>query len=250
MGTWTRQELKYRAKQSLRTSYWKGFLVSLLLAFITGGLPSCSSQVSGGSRGSSIRTEIGGMDDGIWGMILLIGIVVAIVVGLFMLAFHIFVTSPFTVGVRKYFIRSAEGDANMNELGFGFGKGRYMAAVVSMLWAKLLNFLWFLLLVIPGIVKAYAYSMVPYLLADNPTIGRKRAVELSNRMTRGHKLRIFVLDLSFIGWYLLGTLACVVGVLFVMPYYNAVKAELYLAIRREALEEGLCSPEELNLVNV
>jgi len=58
---------------------------------------------------------------------------------------------------------------------------------------------------------------------------------------------MWVLDLSFIGWYLLGALLFLVGVLFVMPYENATKAELYLVLRKNALDNGLCSYEELGL---
>jgi uncharacterized membrane protein len=114
-----------------------------------------------------------------------------------------------------------------------------------MLWRAFINTLWFLLLIIPGIVKYYAYRMVPYILADNPEINYKRALELSTRMTKGEKFDIFVLDLSFIGWYLLGTLAFVVGILFVMPYQNATEAELYIILRQNAIQNGFCTYEEL-----
>jgi uncharacterized membrane protein len=73
----------------------------------------------------------------------------------------------------------------------------------------------------------------------------KRALELSTRMTDGEKFSIFVLDLSFIGWYLLGMLAFLVGVLFVMPYQNATEAELYIILRENAIQNGWCKPEEL-----
>ena len=137
--------------------------------------------------------------------------------------------------------------SNLNHLGFAFNKDRYLDIVKAMLWRGFLNFLWFLLLIIPGIVKSYAYSMVPFILADNPNIGYRRAVDLSNQMTRGHKFRIFVLDLSFLGWIFLGLFAFFVGVLFVLPYINATKAELYLTLRQQALENGLTTEEELRL---
>jgi uncharacterized membrane protein len=89
---------------------------------------------------------------------------------------------------------------------------------------------------------------VPYIVADNPDIGSKRAIELSNQMTKGEKWRMFVLDLSFIGWYLLGFLAFVIGTLFVMPYEDATKAELYLHLRERAVDRGLTSLDELNLI--
>ena len=106
-------------------------------------------------------------------------------------------------------------------------------------------FLWTLLLIIPGIIKGYAYRMVPYILADNPNIGAARAIELSDQMTKGEKLDIFVLDLSFLGWILLGSLACGIGVLFVNPYVEATNAELYAALKDKAYRNGLCTPAEL-----
>ena len=87
--------------------------------------------------------------------------------------------------------------------------------------------------------------MVPYILADNPNIGYNRAIELSNNMTKGQKFDMFILDLSFIGWYLLGSLLFFVGIFFVLPYENATKAELYLVLRQNALDNNYSSPEEL-----
>ncbi|WP_216855813.1 DUF975 family protein [Paenibacillus qinlingensis] len=246
---WSRKELKARAKQVLRTSYWKAFLVSLLLAVVGGGVPSCNWN---SDRGASINltgmnADFGGISDGVGALILIIIIIVAIVVGLAVAAFNIFVIAPFKVNTQQYFKQASQGDVNMNYLLYTFGKGKYLGTVAAMFWSALLNFLWYLLLIIPGIVKSYAYSMVPYILGDNPTIGRKRAVQLSNQMTRGHKWQMFVLDLSFIGWFILGVLALGVGVLFVLPYYNSTKAELYVVLRQQALYDGLSNPEELNL---
>lgn len=81
-------------------------------------------------------------------------------------------------------------------------------------------------------------------------IGTKRAVELSKQMTNGHKWNMFVLDLSFLGWYILGFLALGIGVLFVMPYDHSTKAELYKVLRQQALYDGLSSNKELNLPEV
>jgi len=86
----------------------------------------------------------------------------------------------------------------LSVLGYAFDKERYMDVLKAMLYRGVMNFLWYLLFIIPGIVKNYAYMMVPYILADNPNIGYKRALELSEKMTYGHKFNIFVLRLSFI----------------------------------------------------
>ncbi len=244
---WERKELKQRAKEVLRTSYWKAFLVSIILGFVTGSgnLPNFnlgSDNSSGYSSSSGLD-----LDWGFWAPFLAIAVGAFIIVLIFALAFRIFLCFPVEVGAMRYFKQSAEQEVNLNHLGFAFQKQRYWDVVKTMVWRALLNFLWFLLLIIPGIVKSYAYSMVPFILAENPNIGYKRAVELSKQMTQGHKLNIFVLDLSFLGWILLGTLACFVGVLFVLPYINATKAELYLVLRNEALKNGLTTAEELRL---
>ena len=113
----------------------------------------------------------------------------------------------------------------------------------------LYTFLWTLLLLIPGIIKSYAYRMVPYILADNPKMGADNAITLSRKMMDGNKFELFVLELSFLGWYLLGLLALGVGILFVNPYYNATEAQLYLVLREKAIGLGYCSYEDLNLQN-
>jgi uncharacterized membrane protein len=107
-----------------------------------------------------------------------------------------------------------------------------------------------LLMSLPVIIKRYSYRMTPWILADNPQIGYKRALRLSMDLTSGHKWDIFILDLSFIGWYLLGLMACGVGVIFVTPYYLAVQAELYARLRRIGCDKNLCSMEELGFTPV
>ena len=92
-------------------------------------------------------------------------------------------------------------------------------------------FLWSLLLAIPGIYKYYQYRFVPYIISDKPNLTAKNALAASREMTRGNKFKIFLLDLSFIGWYLLGLLALFVGVFFVMPYHEAAIAKLYNQLR-------------------
>ncbi|RJX39820.1 DUF975 family protein [Paenibacillus pinisoli] len=246
---WERKELKDNAKYVLRTSYWKAFLVSLILGFVGGGarFPDLNFNFGSSSNGS-FDSETGFIDWGLMAPIFALAAGLIIVFIIFAISFRIFLGFPLEVGSIQYFKRSAEQDVNLNHLGYAFNSQRYLKIVAAMLWRGFLNFLWYLLLIIPGIVKSYAYSLVPYILADNPNIGYNRAVDLSNQMTRGHKFRMFVLDLSFIGWILLGLLACFVGVLFVMPYINATKAELYLALRKEALERNLTTEAELQLV--
>ena len=88
------------------------------------------------------------------------------------------------------------------------------------------------MLVVPGIIKHYEYRMIPYILAENPTMPREEAFQISRRMMMGQKMDVFVLDLSFIGWTLLGI--CTVGILlvfYVEPYIYLTHAELYHALK-------------------
>ncbi|MNB98668.1 hypothetical protein D3C75_459250 [compost metagenome] len=246
---WERADLKRRAKNVLRTSYWKAFVVSLILIVLGegSGIPSASQNLRSSDR-YEWHNSFNSIDWGFLAPFLLVALFFIIIIVLVGIAFGILISSPLIVGAQRYFKRSAEGEVSMRNVGYAFNKDRYWAVVVTMLWRNFLLFLWFLLLIIPGIIKSYSYSQVPYILADNPHIGYSRAVDLSRQMTHGHKFRMFVLDLSFLGWVLLGLLALGVGVLFVQPYINATKAELYLDLRHNALAGGLTSEYELNVM--
>ncbi len=237
---WTRAELKQRAKGVLRFNYWKAFLISLVILLAGGGGGSGSG---GGSSYRSYREPPRNIDTGT----IVVVIIVFLLVMLFFLALRILLGYPLEVGGQRYFVKSAEDKDNKKCFSFAFEGQNYNGIIPTMLLRGIFTFLWFLLLIIPGIIKSYSYSMVPYILGDNPNIGAKRAIELSNEMTYGHKFDMFVLDLSFIGWYLLGALALGIGVLFVLPYDNATHAELYLVLRQKALYHNMCTYEELLL---
>lgn len=245
---WSRKFLKNRAKAVLKVSYLKAFLVSLVIAIVGGrDVGSFHYNWNLGNHNfqygfnSVLRQNIGMFP--FWGMFLK-GVFIVIP---FVLALRVFLGYSLEVSGRRYFVQSTQYDIDINYLGYSFGKEKYFNIIKTMLWRSILTFLWYLLLIVPGIVKSYAYRMVPYILTDNPNIGYRRAIELSDKMTKGEKIDMWILDLSFIGWYLLGALLFQVGVFFVMPYENTTKAELYLVLRKNALDYGFCSDEELGL---
>lgn len=250
---WTREILKTEAKHFLKSNYWKAFLVSLLLMFVGSGSSNGSSNGSGSrvtthvdiSSGSTFWESI--TDFIPFGFVFGLGFLIIVVLIIGSIAFRIFLGYPLEVGGRKFFVRGAEDDVDFAHITSTFNGQFYMNIVISMLYRAVINFLYYLLLIIPGIVKSYAFSMVPYLLADNPEMNYKRALELSSQMTDGHKWNMFVLDLSFIGWYILGSIAFGFGVLFVNPYVDATKAQLYLSLRKNAVAATFCSAAELNL---
>ncbi len=251
---WSREELKSRAKAVLKLNYWKALLISLVIT-IAGGNGSSGGNGEGSNRFNN--DNISSTDNGILSnsifsnvtanviAIIALGAFIILLIIVVVSAFRIFLGYPLEVGGRRYFIKSARYEDNKNCFSFAFFKENYSGIVFTMLLKGLQNFLWYLLFIIPGIVKSYSYSMVPYILAENPNIGIRRAIELSNDMTDGHKFDMFVLDLSFIGWYLLCLLTLGIGFLFLAPYINATKAELYLVLRENALNSGLCKHEEL-----
>lgn len=106
--------------------------------------------------------------------------------------------------------------------------------------------LWSLLLIIPGIVKACSYAMTPYILYDNPKLQGNAAIELSMRMMRGHKMKLCVLYLSFIGWFLLCILTLGIGFLWLKPYVQASKAAFYEDVKEEYLNQ---MQEDIQSVN-
>lgn len=114
--------------------------------------------------------------------------------------------------------------------------------VVSLIYAVL----WALLLIIPGIVKAYSYAMTPYILYDNPKLQGNAAIELSMRMMRGHKLELFLLHLSFIGWFLLCILTLGIGFLWLTPYVHSTQAAFYEDVKEEYLNQ---MQEDIQSVN-
>ncbi len=272
---WTRARIKQEAKNSLRRfGYWMPLLVTFLTGLVSGGM------VTGNTSTSSITTEYtseyGGdltpagfaafMDEffgeffgeigaafenffsnPLIAMTTIFVIVLGFIIGL-VIAFgwSAFVASPVIVGKNRYFMEHRAFGSKFERLFWAFRSGRYMNVVKIMFWRDIKIFLWSLLFIIPGIIKSYEYSMVPYILAENPRISSERAFELSKQMTHGEKWKIFVLDLSFIGWRILGVLCCCVGEIFLQPYIEATYAELYQVMREKAHGLGFSDYNELS----
>lgn len=100
--------------------------------------------------------------------------------------------------------------------------------------------------------KSYAYFMIPYIMAENPSIPVKRAFDISKAASVGEKGGMFYLELSFIGWALLASLATSIlpfiggaAMLFLLPYIRATKTELYFFLRHKAAITGAAGPHEI-----
>lgn len=142
------------------------------------------------------------------------------------------VLGPLCYGLSYVFLNQARDGQpiNLGDLFKGFNAD-FLQYFLLGLMISIFTYLWSMLFVIPGIIKAYSYSMAYYIKVDNPTWGWKDCIDESRKKMDGHKMELFLLDLSFIGWFLLGSLACGLGVLWVVPYMNVSHAHFYEAIR-------------------
>lgn len=137
-----------------------------------------------------------------------------------------FVTTIFGYGFILYCLRLSRGTAQ------GFSDiTEALPVSAKIVWLTIIMdvfiFLWSLLFIIPGIVAAYRYRMAPFVLMDNPQLTAREALNISKRITQGHKMDLFLLDLSFIGWHLL--CAMTLGILYIwkLPYIETTYAHAY-----------------------
>ncbi|MDD7247204.1 MAG: DUF975 family protein [Prevotellaceae bacterium] len=111
----------------------------------------------------------------------------------------------------------------------------YLRIFLTLLLVQIYTILWMLLLIIPGLVKCYSYSMTSFILKDNPEMKYDAAINESMRMMQGHKMKLFLLDLSFIGWFFLSILTLGIGFLFLQPYMSTAHAHFYEDLKTETL---------------
>lgn len=171
-------------------------------------------------------------------------IIFALIVGIIL---DIFVRLPLEVGTSRFFFKNQKTEAKVGELAFAYDN-HWKNIAITMFLRKLFIFLWCLLFIIPGIVKAYEYRMIPYILAENPDMDRKAVFALSKKLMDGEKWHAFGLDLSFIGWHLLSIFTVgVLEVFYVVPYQASTNATLYEALKYLKLERPQVQSEQTNL---
>lgn len=133
-------------------------------------------------------------------------------------------------------------DSDFGKLLSGFNRFGDVCITGILKW--LFTGLWSLLFVIPGIVKSYSYAMTMYIMQDHPELSGNDAITKSRQMMDGHKFDLFILDLSFIGWYLLGALTFGILIIFyVEPYRQVTRTNFYEQLRMDY--EGLTAPREV-----
>lgn len=225
---WTISEVKQTGKEAFKKNYWGCVLVSLVLAVIAGG--SGFSGSSSGTRSLVNGMEQAGLSAGeIMGVLVVIASIAFVFTTIWTIA-SILVLNPLEVGCWAYLKDNITGDVSFDRLKAGFDD--YTRIVFAMFLKNLFLGLWFALFFFPGVIKSYSYMLVPYLLADDPSLTGTAAITKSRQMMNGHKWNAFLMDLSFIGWVLLSIITCgIVGILYEEPYRNSSKAALYLKLK-------------------
>ena len=237
---WDRVVFKDRAKAIMKEHYWKVFF-ACIVASILGATSSAGSPVEFEYKtdsGAHINLNTGIFDyqipmsyfSAILGIMLVLTIIVALVASI---ALGAFVFNVLRVGFCRYLVLTQQNGhpADIGEIFWGFGCGHYLNLVKTMFFHDLYIFLWTLALLIPGIIKSYEYTCVPYILAGHPEMNYREVLELSRTMTDGYKVEIWILGLSFIGWEILGAMLFGIGGIFVIPYVELTNGEMYAFLR-------------------
>lgn len=181
---------------------------------------------------SELRAQAWGALSGKWGMAVVATLVYGVITGV--LSFIPFVSGiaallvslPLSYGFTVMLLNVVRGsDVKLDTMSEGFKD--YGRILGTMLLSSVYQFLWMLLLIVPGIIKGYSYALTPYLLKDHPELKFNAAIEESMRLMSGNKMRLFLLDLSFIGWFLLGLITFGIAFLWITPYWNTARAAFY-----------------------
>ena len=255
---WDRKELKAKGKAAYAANRVTCIIAALLLMISTG---AAGGGASAGSSWNNVQKNMNnnsnytldiddsfdsyddsvdlGLDEPSSGSgllapaiiaVILVVVVIAIAIGV---SLGVFLLNPLQVGLQKFFIDNATDHTtglHRENIGVAFNEN-YMKVVGSMFTTGLFTALWCLLLLIPGIYKAYCWRLVPYIISENPTITGTEAREQSAMMMNGSKWASFVLDLSFLGWKILGAFTLgILNIVFTNPYQAATNAELYLTL--------------------
>ena len=208
----TRQEIKEWSKQKIKGNMWT-ILGAILIANL---VSSITSVITVENEFVALAITIGG---GVLSFIMQIGLV-------------------------KYMINFITDKQNEIEVLFSKFKDWKQATVVYL--HQFINvFLWTLLFIIPGIIKGYAYSLVTYILADNSEISSKEVLKLSEEMMNGHKMQLFTLELSFVGWHLLAILTLGILEIWLIPYQQTSTAKFLLDVKEsyEKANNNIQQPE-------
>jgi len=154
----------------------------------------------------------------------------------------VFISGPMSLGISIFSLNLARGkEIKVDQIfegfkNFGTSLGAYLLIFVFTL-------LWTILLIIPGIIAALSYSQTMFILADDPSLGAMEALNRSKAMMEGHKMRLFILGLMFVGLAILCLLTAGIGFLWFYPFASVTLAKFYLDIKGDEDQEAMIYSE-------
>ena len=222
----TSKELRAIARENLQGNWGISVGVALVAALL-GGMVTGSGNISFQFNEDTVRN----LPPVFWGFLLPF----VSVVGLLGLAMFI-IGGVVELGYAKFLLKQhdkkelvfADLFSQFERFGTGFAQ-RFLRTLYTALWT--------LLFVVPGIIKSLSYAMTPFILEDHPELTASEAINRSKKLMDGHKMDLFILSLTFIGWDILSALTFGIGFLFLNPYRNAAYAAFYRNISAPRQEQ-------------
>ena len=222
----TSKELRAIARENLQGNWGISVGVALVAALL-GGMVTGSGNISFQFNENTVRN----LPPVFWGFLLPF----VSVVGLLGLAMFI-IGGVVELGYAKFLLKQhdkkelvfADLFSQFERFGTGFAQ-RFLRTLYTALWT--------LLFVVPGIIKSLSYAMTPFILEDHPELTASEAINRSKKLMDGHKMDLFILNLTFIGWGILSVLTFGIGFLFLNPYRNAAYAAFYRNISAPRQEQ-------------
>lgn len=223
----TSSELRAIARRNLEGTWGISVGVALVAALLGGLIVGTGSNINFNFNEDTVRN----LPPIFWAVLLplvsvagLLGIVSFILGGTVELGYAKFLLKQYD---RKQ-LQFSDLFSQFERFGTGFAQ-KFLRTLYTCLWA--------LLLVIPGIVKGLSYAMTPFILEEHPEMTASEAIKASQKLMDRHKMDLFILGLTFIGWQILACLTMGIGFLFLNPYMNAAYAAFYRSVstgRQEA----------------
>lgn len=237
----TISELKFKAREVLKKSYLQSILVSFILIIVNCGMMAMA-DMSGIVNKTVENHEVLSSE-----FMILLDIFIIIGVVILVITAKVFLANPMKAGHNSFYIKTAEGEIDLNHIGDGF-QNRYMNCAKTMFLYDILRVLWSILFIVPGIMKHYEYFMVEYIIAENPYITSSRAFEISRKTMDGEKYKAFILTFPFMIWILLASFVCYgIGLIFILPYYYSITTQFYIELREKAIEMGYADYSDFSM---
>ena len=145
----------------------------------------------------------------------------------------LFVYCPLALGfvmTMMHFVRGTKS-VSVEDIFSAFNAKFYWKSMGLGILVWVYTFLWSLLFLVPGVVKAYSYFLAPYILADNPELTAEEAICRSMRLMDGHKMQIFLMSLGYLCLATLSSLLLFIPMLWLVPYYQVAYVKFYEEVK-------------------